>query len=67
MIRLPTRFRLCFLSVALLNFIVSVSLWFLTSHVSGAFAGLLVPSILTLGVGMRSVSSAAVTLRGSGS
>ncbi len=65
MIRLPTRFRLCFLSVALLSFVVSVSLWFLASHVNGAFAGLLVPSILALGVGLGSVSIAAVTLGGS--
>ncbi len=67
MIRLPTRFRLCFLSVALLSFVVSVFLWFLTSHVNGASAGLLVPPILALGVGLRSVSIAAVTLGGSDS
>ena len=53
MIRLLTRFDICFLTAAFLSFVASVSLWFLYSHDYGAFVGIWVPSILTLWVGVK--------------
>ncbi len=53
MIRLLTRFDLCFLIAAFLSFVASVSLWFLYNHDYGAYVGLWVPSILALWVGVR--------------
>ncbi len=65
MIRLLTRFNVCFLSAALLSFVANVSLWFLYSHGNGSFVGLWVPSILVLGVGVGLVTIATATPGGS--
>ncbi len=64
MIRLLTRFDICFLTAAFLSFVASVSLWFLYSHDYGAFVGIWVPSILSLWIGVKLTILSATTTGG---
>ena len=44
-----------FIIAAYLSFMMSVALWFLKDKSAGMYVGLLVPSILTLWVGIKQI------------